>query len=414
MDSGIDMGVVVAIGGTILLWTLVSGRLQRWNVSAPMWLVLVGFILANRPGGVDIVLGNEGLRQLAEIALALVLFGDAARVPIRDLRRDAGLPLRLLVVGLPLTMALGTLIAHLLFPSLGWWICAVIGAAVAPTDAALGAAIIEDERVPERIRRVLNVESGLNDGIATPFVKLFLVMAVVGTALETESEGGALLELVIGVVGGGAIGFAAAWLLLRARRSGWSASSFRAVGVAATALLAYAAVIQLSGNGFVGAFVAGMAFGAATREELEESLEFTHDTAELASLVVWFMFGAVMLPALKYAQWQDFVFAALALTVVRMLPVALSLVGAKLDLATIGVVGWFGPRGLASVVFALLAVEGLAPADSARVVSIITATVLMSVVLHGVTAAPISARYGATHSDAEGAGSPQPPPTRNA
>lgn len=143
-----------------------------------------------------------------------------------------------------------------------------------------------------------------------------------------------------------------------------------------------------------------MAFGAATRDELEASLEFTHATAELASLVVWFMFGAVMLPVLQFAQWQDFLFAALALTVARMLPVALVLIGAKLDVATVSVIGWFGPRGLASVVFALLAVEGLAPPDAARVVSIITATVLMSVILHGATAAPISARYGATHSAA--------------
>jgi NhaP-type Na+/H+ or K+/H+ antiporter len=205
------------------------------------------------------------------------------------------------------------------------------------------------------------------------------------------------MELAIGAVAGVAIGFGVAWLLQRARRSGWAAASYRAVGVAATAFFSYAAVIELKGNGFVGAFVAGLAFGAATRDELDESLEFTHDAAELASLVVWFMFGAIMIPSLGDAQWQDFLFAALALTVARMLPVALVLLGTKLDLATVAVVGWFGPRGLASVVFALLAVDALAPADSARVVSIITATVLMSVVLHGITAVPISKRYGATH-----------------
>lgn len=400
MEPGLDMGVVATVAGSLVVWALLSDRLQRWNISAPIWFVAVGFLLANRPGGVDIGLGSQGLRELAEITLAIVLFSDAARVNVRDLRRDAGLPIRLLLVGLPLTIGLGALIAHLVFPSLGWWVCAVIGAAVAPTDAALGAAIIEDERVPERIRRVLNVESGLNDGIATPFVKFFLVMAVVGTALETESEGGAILELAVGAVVGAAIGLAMAWLLQQARRIGWASSTYRSVGVVATAFLSYAVVLEAGGNGFVGAFVAGMAFGAATRDELEESLEFTHATAELASLVVWFMFGAVMLPVLQFAQWQDFLFAALALTVARMLPVALVLIGAKLDVATVSVIGWFGPRGLASVVFALLAVEGLAPPDAARVVSIITATVLMSVILHGATAAPISARYGATHSTA--------------
>lgn len=393
METGVDLGVVVALAGSMILWALWSDRLMRWNISAPMWFVAVGFLLANRPGGIDIEIGSQGLRELAELTLALVLFSDAARVNIWALRRDAGLPIRLLVFGLPLTIALATLLAHLVFPSLGWWVCAVIGAAVAPTDAALGAAIIEDERVPERIRRLLNVESGLNDGIATPFVKFFLVMAVVGTALETESEGGALLELAVGAAGGAAIGLAAGWLLQRAARLGWASPAYRSVSVIAIALLGYAAVIQIGGNGFVGAFVAGIAFGAATREHLEESLEFTHSTAELASLVVWFMFGAVMLPALRFAQWQDFLFAALALTVARMLPVALVLIGSKLDVATVAVVGWFGPRGLASVVFALLAVEALAPPEAARVVSIITATVLMSVILHGATAAPISSRY---------------------
>ncbi len=386
----------VAVGLTLALvgWTLVSARLERWNITAPMWFVAIGWFMANRPVQlVEIGLQSEGLREMAELTLAVVLFSDAARVNVRELRRDAGLPLRLLLVGLPITIALGTVIAHLMFPSLSWWVCAVIGAAVAPTDAALGAAIIEDERVPERIRRVLNVESGLNDGIATPFVKCFLVAAVVGTALETESEGSALLALLIGVGAGVAIGFGSAWLLHRAQVANWSASAYRPVGVAATALLAYSAVVEMNGNGFVGAFVAGLAFGAATRDNLDETLEFTHDVAELASLVVWFMFGAVMLPALAHAEWQDFAFALLALTVVRMAPVALVLIGAKLDLATVGVIGWFGPRGLASVVFALLAVETLAPDDAVRVATIITATVLSSVVLHGASAAPISARY---------------------
>ncbi len=396
MHEGLDMAVVAGVAGTLVVWSIISQRFQRWNISAPMWFVAIGFLLSNHPFGViHVGLQSEGLRTMAELTLAVVLFSDAARVDLRDLRRDAGLPVRLLLVGLPITIALGTFVAHLLFPSLGWWICAVIGAAVAPTDAALGAAIIEDERVPERIRRVLNVESGLNDGIATPFVKFFLVAAVVGTALESESEGRALAEMAIGVAVGAAIGVTAAWLLRRARDAGWAAASYRAVGVAATALLSYAAVVELKGNGFVGAFIGGMAFGAATKVELEESLEFTHEAAELASLIVWFMFGAVMLPQLADAQWKDFVFAALALTVVRMLPVALVLIGTKLDLPTVGVVGWFGPRGLASVVFALLAVDGLAPEDSARVVSIITATVVMSVVAHGVSAAPISARYAA-------------------
>lgn len=397
-----NMHTGVAVALALIVWALVAERLERWNITSPMWFVAVGLVVANGSWApVHISMSSEGVKEVAELALAVVLFGDAAKVRLRDLRADAMLPSRLLGVGLPLTIALGTLAAHLMFPSLSWWVCAVIGASVAPTDAALGAAIIEDERVPERIRRVLNVESGLNDGIATPFVKFFLVAAVVGTSLETESEGRAILELLKGVAGGVVIGTLGAVALATARRTGWGGRSYRHLAVAALALASYAITVSLHGNGFVAAFVAGLAYGAATRDEAEvdESLEFTHQLAGLAAMVVWFLFGAVMLPVLQHSTWREFVFAALALTVVRMVPVALSLVGMHFDRATVGVIGWFGPRGLASVVFALLAEEGLAEGDATRVVAAVSATVVMSVVLHGATAAPISARYGATHAE---------------
>jgi len=396
VEHGLNLAVVVAIASGLVLWSVVAERLERWNITAPIVFVAVGLLLANGPTRlVDVRLGGPGIAELAEITLAVVLFGDAARVSLADVRHDLGLPSRLLFIGLPLTMLLGTVAARLLFPSLSWW-GAVIGAAVAPTDAALGAAIVNDERVPARIRRVLNVDSGLNDGIVTPFVKFFIVAAVIGTSLETESEGGALAELAIGVAGGAAIGVLGGWLMSRARAAGIGAKSYRKVGVTALAILSYAALVEIGGNGFVAAFVAGLAYGAVTTDERDESLEFTHQSAELMSVIVWFFFGAVMVPTLQDASWQEVLFAVGALTVVRMVPVAVALLGTGFYAATVGVLGWFGPRGLASVVFALLALEGLEPADAQRAVTIITATVLMSVVAHGVSAGPIAARYGAT------------------
>ena len=178
MHEGIHMGTLAAVAGCFVLWGLVSARLPLWNVSAPMGFVAAGMVLAaGSEPLLHISMGSAAVLQLTELALAVVLFGDAATVSTQWLRHDAALPGRLLLVGLPLTMALGTVGAHLLLPGLSWWVAAVIGAAVAPTDAALGAAIMEDERVPIRVRRVLNVESGLNDGIATPFVSFFLVAA---------------------------------------------------------------------------------------------------------------------------------------------------------------------------------------------------------------------------------------------
>ena len=403
-EHGLNLAVLVVVAATFLVWSLIVARVERWNLTAPMFFVAVGFCLMHWPFHVEALhLGSTAVREVAEITLAVVLFGDAARVSVKDLRHDAAVPTRLLTIGLPLSMALGTVLAHLLLPGVGWWVCAVVGAAVAPTDAALGAAIVDDERVPERIRRILNVESGLNDGIATPFVKFFLVAAVVGTSLETSSSGRAVVELVVGAVGGVLIGAAGGWLLVRARAAGWTTASTTALGVTALALVAYAACIEAGGNGFVAAFVAGLAYGTVTRHADEAALEFTHESGQLLSMVVWFLFGAVMLPALAEATWHDLVFALVALTVARMVPVALALLGTGFDRATIAVLGWFGPRGLASVVFALLAYESLAPGDGLRVVTVITATVLFSVVLHGASAAPVGKRYGATHSDVAGA-----------
>jgi NhaP-type Na+/H+ or K+/H+ antiporter len=397
----LNLGVVIAVAAALVLWTMVAERFERWNISAPMLFVAAGLLLANWPLDlVDVHLGSSMGRELAELTLAVVLFGDAARVRLRELEADAVLPSRLLLIGLPLTIALGTLVAHLLLPGLSWWVCAVIGAAVAPTDAALGAPIIDDVRVPSRIRRVLNVESGLNDGIATPFVNIFLVAAVAGTALETESDVHAFIELGLGVVFGVLIGAGGGWLIGRARASGWGGQEYRHVGVAALALLSYAVAVHSSGNGFVAAFVAGLAYGAVTKkEDRAESLTFTHDSAELLSLVVWFLFGAVMVPLLTDIGWRELVFAGLALTVVRMAPVALALIGSRLDRSTVLVIGWFGPRGLASVVFALLAVDGLFPAEGERVLLVITTTVVASVVLHGLSAAPVAGRYGASHNE---------------
>ncbi len=398
MEHEVNMTAIVAICVVIALYSLVSARLQRWQITPPMAFVGMGFVLATVPISLlHLRISSAGIATIAELTLAVVLFADAAGVKVMELRQDLFVPGRLLLVGLPITMALGTVAAHLLFPGLSWWVCGVIGTAVAPTDAALGAAIIEDERVPARVRRILNVESGLNDGIATPFVNFFVAAAVAGSALATGSKGDALVAIVGGVLGGALIGVAGGWMIEKARAAQWAGSHHRGIGVAALAVVSYAGVVEAGYNGFVAAFVAGLAFGAVTRAEDDDLLKFTHQTASLMSMVVWFLFGAVMVPLLANASWRDWAFAVLALTIIRMAPVALSLVGAGLDRATVGVIGWFGPRGLASVVFALLAAEALAPQASERVVPIITATVVLSVMLHGVSAGPLGARYGASH-----------------
>lgn len=396
MHEGIDLGVLTAVAAAVAAWSLCSRFLDRWHVSAPIAFVAVGMVVANDPVSlVDLSPGSLAVRELAEITLALVLFGDAATVDVRELRRERWLTGRLLGIGLPLSMAAGTLAAHLLLGT-SWWVSAVIGASVAPTDAALGAAILGDERVPARIRRLLNVESGLNDGIITPFVSFFLVAAVAGSTLERASEGRALWELLIGVLAGVGVGVVGGWATGVAQRRGLASPAHAAIGAAALAIFSYAWTLQLGGNGFVAAFVAGLAYGGTrVAGGGEPALEFAHQTGDLLSMIVWFTFGAVVPSLVGDAGWPELAFALAALTVVRMVPVAVALLGSGLDRTTVAVVGWFGPRGLASVVFALLALEAL-PTDDGRVVlTAIVVTVLLSVLAHGMTATWAGARMAA-------------------
>ncbi len=329
---------------------------------------------------------------------------------MHELRASAALPARLLAVGLPLTIAAGAAAAWLLYGSSGIWVAAAIGAIVAPTDAALGASVMQDERVPAGVRRLINVESGLNDGIATPFVNLFLAAAATTEAVHgASSVAAAVVELVGGVALGLGVGVTGAVLLAASRRHRWSAPGFRPLAIGALALFAYSASLAAGTNGFVAAFVAGMAFGTVDHHNDEAALHFTEEVGLLLSLLVWFGFGAVMLvPGFEDAGWRDVLFALLALTVLRMGPIALALAGSGLDRATVAFVGWFGPRGLASVVFGLVAVDSLAPEESRVVLAAVTVTVALSVLLHGVSASPLASRYGVytTRLRAQGAEGP--------
>ena len=394
-----DLGLVAlaVISGCVLLWGLVSARLERWDVSAPIAFVVLGVLVTHGPTGfVHFSLHSSTIRALAEVTLALVLFADASRVNLRALRVDAAIPARLLGIGLPLTIAAGFAVAALLFHSAGLWVAATVGAVVAPTDAALGASIMQDERVPANVRRILNVESGLNDGIATPFVNLFIAGAVTAEAVSGTHLTSAIIELVGGAALGVGIGVVGAILLRFSRDHGWIADGVRPLAVLALALFAYATADVAGTNGFIAAFVGGMAFGTMEHHRDESVLQFTEQTGTLLSLLVWFAFGAIMLvPGLEDLDWRDVVFAVLALTVVRMVPVALSLLGSGLDRATVAFIGWFGPRGLATIVFGLIAVDALASTPAKVTLAAVTLTIVLSVLLHGVSASPLATRYGA-------------------
>jgi NhaP-type Na+/H+ or K+/H+ antiporter len=397
VNHGLDTAVVVAAAGSVVLWSLLSGRLERLFITAPIAFVVMGLVVTHGPlTFIHFNPHSSTVRSLAEVTLALVLFTDASRVNVHRLRHDLGLPVRLLAVGLPLTIGFGTAVAFGLIPGVSLWVAAAIGAIVAPTDAALGASIMEDTRIPNRVRRLLNVESGLNDGIATPFVNLFLAGAVTTEMIHSTSVLGAAGDLLIGAGVGAGVGLVGGWALARTTASAWSDAGFRTLTALGLALLAYGAAIEAHGNGFVAAFVAGMAFGSVVRRDLDDLVDFAEEAGGLLSLMVWLIFGAAMLvPGIEHATWSDFLFAVLALTAVRMVPVAVALAHSGLDRFTVAFIGWFGPRGLASVVFGLIAYDTLDPADAGRVLSVVTVTIALSVLAHGLSASPLAARYGA-------------------
>jgi NhaP-type Na+/H+ or K+/H+ antiporter len=392
----VESTAFLVVAAVIFLWGAVSARLERADLTAPIVFTAVGAALAGS-GLVHASSAPETLKPLLEITLVWVLFGDAARVRVHDLRGDLGVVLRLLAVGLPITVLAGWGLAAALVPGLAVWTALLVGAALAPTDAALGVPVVTNPAVPSRVRRLLTVESGLNDGIATPIVMIAVAGAV---AVEGDAgsswTGGALLELLVGVGIGAAIGLAGGALLEWARRRNWAVEEFTGIAVLALALLAYGTALAGSGNGFVAAFCGGIAFGAAAGRRAPAELAFLEQASGAASLLVWLAFGAIAVPiTLDRLDVVLVGYAVLSLTVVRMVPVGLALLGTGTDRGTVLFIGWFGPRGLASLVFALLALEELGSAAD-EAVAVVTTTVLLSVLAHGISAAPLAARYGRT------------------
>ncbi len=394
------MSGLTVLAAVFVAYALVASRLDRWQISAPMVFVAAGLILG--PHAADIVsfsLSGKAILTITELTLALLLFADASTVRLKDVSGDASLPGRLLSAGLPLTIGAGTLVAYFVLPGAGWALAALIATILAPTDAALGLAVVTNRVVPVRIRRALNVESGLNDGIAAPFVTLFIAVVAADEGLMPRDWGlEAIKEIGLAVVAAGVVGFAGGKLLGFARDRGWTSEVSEQIAILALTLLAYEGSVTVGGNGFVAAFSAGIVFGAATRGQgLAAAGAFTETVGLTASFVVWAVFGALFVGEIftRALSARPILYALLSLTVIRMVPVALALAGTKLRPATVVFMGWFGPRGLASVVFTLVALEEFERSHVGdTLVEAATWTILLSVVLHGISASPLAARYG--------------------
>jgi sodium/hydrogen antiporter len=396
------MATFAALLAVVLAWGLVSGRIARYSITLPIVLVVVGAVLS-ATHVVVVQLDSESVRILVELALSILLFADATEISARWLRSAGRLPLRMLALGFPMTIAAGFATGYWLFPGVSVWVVALLAAALAATDAALASPVIMDERLPRQLRRIIDVESGLNDGLATPLVLFFLAAAVAsgGPAGGEAPLVHALVELAIGVAAGVLIGAAGARLLVSARRASWSNAGGERLAVMILPVLTYLTTTTLGGNGFVAAFVAGIAAGTVGREEVtEERLQLTNDVGTLISAAVWFVFGSLIPNVVaRGISWNVLLYAVLSLTLIRMVPVALALVRSGLGTREVLFLGWIGPRGLASILFGLIAIEELhahaLTADADFVAEVIVVTVSLSVLLHGLTAGVIAARWPA-------------------
>ena len=377
----------------VLLYSGLSGALERTSFGGPLIFVAVGLLIGTDGLGLlDLGLEAEGLRLLAELTLALVLFSDAADADLAELRRSEALPSRLLLIGLPATIALGVLAGLLIFPELALLQIALLATLHAPTDAALGKAVVSDESVPGSIRTALNVESGLNDGICVPIFLAFLAMAT--EAAADQGFAALTLGLLAREIGiGAAVGLALVAVTVPFMRfcvaRGWFIEAWRHLPVPALAVACFAAAQSLGGSGFIACFTGGLLFNVLAHDHKETWLVPGEAAADALSLLTWVAFGAVVIGGVIDAlTWQVVAYALLSLTVIRMAPAFLALIGSGLSVRQSLFIGWFGPRGLATIVFTVMLVDAEIPgADTIALTA--TCTIILSVVAHGLTAKPL-------------------------
>jgi sodium/hydrogen antiporter len=391
-----DDWALPAIAVMLIAYGAVSGRLRSTPISQAMVFVTLGLLVGNQL--VDLVDADtvtQFVRHLAEATLTLVLFTDAVRVNRGRLQHESALPTRLLGVGLPLTIVAGTLAALVLLPQLNLWTAAALATMLAPTDAALGLPVVTNPQLPSRIRQGLNVESGLNDGVCVPLLIIFLTIAQAEEGIgHVEPLRVITEEIGFGAVGGAAAGALGAWVLRTFGGLGWMEATWRQINAVATPLLAYTLAAALGGSGFIAAFVAGIVFRILAADHAREATFLAEQTGELLNAVTFLLFGAVLLgPALGELDWPIALYAVASLTVVRMLPVALAMAGAGLRRVTVGFLGWFGPRGLASIVFVLILLQETDLPERSLMLTVVTWTVALSVYAHGLTAGPGATRY---------------------
>ena len=390
--------IVFALLLCVIAFSLLTSLLARTFLTLPIIFVALGYVVSEPAATLDTHQAyREYARYIAEITLILVLFADASRVRFSQLNATFQIPLRMLIIGMPLTIAAGTLVVYLISPQSGFAMALLTAAVLTPTDAALGQSVVSNPNVPLRLSQSINVESGLNDGLALPFVLLGAILAA-GSMGEQSTDGLGLMamtQVVVGPLFGIAFGWLAARCLDTAQDRKWVLESAQGVVFLSSAFATYLGAELIGGNGLIAAFVGGAVFGNTYRHNLHFISEFMEGTGQMLTMAAFLVFGAIMLPdGLAHANPKALLIAVLFLTVVRMLPIWLSLAGTELDYREKLFLGWFGPRGLASILFTLIMMTEFDFPNEEEFLACVSMTVFLSVIFHGISATPFANRIG--------------------
>jgi len=393
-----DTLIIFIIALIVLLYGFFSKSLENHNISGPMVFIFFGIVLS--PLILDIAhldINDDIVKTIAEIALIIVLFSDSSTINIKKFKDQWKIPTRLLLIGLPLTIVFSTYAGTLFFSNESLINLLLMALILAPTDAALGKAVVTDKTVPLKIRSAINVESGLNDGIVFPMLITVILLIVGHKELGNDSSWipYLLTQISLGVIIGAFNGYVGAKLLTKAVKNNWIIESYRNLSPISLAILSFYFAEYFGGNGFISAFVAGVFFGSFSKVIDIQTEAFLEGTGEIFILISFLVFGLTFIPAtIAYIDASVITYAFLSLTLFRMFPVALSLSGLKLSLATKLFIGWFGPRGIASILYVMIVAHMIIDIQGhERLYAVITLTIFLSIILHGLSAKPLVSLY---------------------
>jgi len=393
MEQAIIIAAILMFG-----YGIFSKLADRSPISAPMVFVSAGILLSPLCFGLfSVSIHSEVVKILAEFTLIILLFTEASTISLRSLVKEYKIPTRLLTIGLPLTMALGICVGLLLFPSINGWAIAVMALILSPTDAALSQPVVNNQHIPHITRDAIAIESGLNDGIALPPI-LACIAALAATKMAGHGVGHWIqflfAQIFLGLIIGSLVGFCGGRIIIHAWKKQWINQTFIRLSSLALAILAYSLATALTGNGFIAAFCGGFVLGTQIKPIKHAVVEFGETEGQQLTLFVFLLFGLVLVPiSAPRWSWNALIYSLLSLTFIRMIPVLICLIGSKLNFATKVFIGWFGPRGMASVLYLLMFVAMVGAGQYDEMLSVITLTVLISVFAHGLSAVPLTKLY---------------------